>query len=186
MEAFSSKDLALKAQKKVLSRMASKTLAQFFIDDTSTEILDELYRVSKEFTGNKVESQKVLKNLVKVAVKIAVLYRHRQFNEAELGLAEDFKKKLRQGAMTAVSFYEVAFTFEQSVMADILTESRDLLLRLVDSHLTPKSHGRIKHVFNHFANEELLSKLYGAEGTYRAHLQKICEGLNKLIDEGTL
>ncbi|XP_078064971.1 tumor necrosis factor, alpha-induced protein 8-like protein 2 B [Mustelus asterias] len=186
MESFSSKDLAMKAQKKILSRMASKTLAQFFIDDTSTEILDELYRVSKEFTGNKAESQKVLKNLVKVAVKIGVLYRHQKFSEQELGLAEDFKRKLRQGAMTAVSFYEVAFTFEQSVMSQLLVESRDLLLRLVEGHLTLKSHGRICHVFDHFANADLLTKLYATEGPYRPHLQKICEGLNKLIEEGTL
>ncbi|XP_067832091.1 tumor necrosis factor, alpha-induced protein 8-like protein 2 B isoform X2 [Heptranchias perlo] len=186
MESFSSKDLALKAQKKVLSRMASKTLAQLFIDDTSGEILDELYRVSKEFTGNKAESQKVLKNLIKIAVKIGVLYHHHKFNEQELSLAEDFKKKLRQGAMTAISFYEVEFTFEQSVMTELLTGCRDLLLKLVQSHLTPKSHGRINHVFNHFANEGLLTKLYGAEGPYRSHLRKICEGLNKLIDEGTL
>ncbi|XP_041037726.1 tumor necrosis factor, alpha-induced protein 8-like protein 2 B [Carcharodon carcharias] len=186
MESFSSKDLAMKAQKKILSRMASKTLAQLFIDDTSAEILDELYRVSKEFTGNKAESQKVLKNLVKVAVKIGVLYRHQKFSEQELGLAEDFRKKLRQGAMTAVSFREVAFTFEHSVLVGLLHESRDLLLRLVRGHLTPKSHGRISHVFDHFANVDLLTKLYGPEGPYQAHLQKICEGLNKLIEEGTL
>ncbi|XP_051901887.1 tumor necrosis factor, alpha-induced protein 8-like protein 2 B [Pristis pectinata] len=186
MDSFNSKDLALRTQKKLLSRMASKTLAHLFVDDTSSEILDELYRVSKEFTGNKIESQKVLKNLVKIAVKIAILYRHQQFSREELGMAEDFKKKLRQGAMTVISFHEVAFTFEQSVMADILAESRDLLLKLVSSHLTPKSHGRIKHVFNHFANPDLLTKLYGPDDPYRSHLKKICDGLNKLLEEGTL
>ncbi|XP_038643220.1 tumor necrosis factor, alpha-induced protein 8-like protein 2 B [Scyliorhinus canicula] len=186
MESFSSKDLAMKAQKKILSRMASKTMAQFFIDDTSAEILDELYRVSKEFTGNRAESQKVLKNLVKVAVKIGVLYRHQRFSKQELALAEEFKRKLHQGAMTAVSFHEVAFTFEQSVMTELLGESRDLLLRLVEGHLTPKSHGRISHVFDHFANVDLLTKLYAPDGAYPAHLQKICAGLNKLIEEGTL
>ncbi|XP_060678314.1 tumor necrosis factor, alpha-induced protein 8-like protein 2 B [Hemiscyllium ocellatum] len=186
MEPVSSKDLAMKAQKKILSRLANKSLAQLLIDDTSAEILDELYRVSKQFTGNRAESQKVLKNLVKVAVKIGVLFRHRQFSESELGLAAEFRRKLRQGAMTAISFREVAFTFEAPVLTALLRESRDLLLRLVEGHLTAKSLGRIRHVFDHFGDGQLLSQLYGEQDPYRAHLQKICDGLGKLLEDGTL
>ncbi|XP_053331258.1 tumor necrosis factor alpha-induced protein 8-like protein 2 [Spea bombifrons] len=186
MENFSSKDLALQAQKKILSRMATKSMVNMFIDETSSEVLDELYRVSKEYTKNKTESQKVIKNLIKIAVKIGVLYRHNRFSSEELVLAEDFKEKLHNGAMTAISFYEVEFTYEKEVLPQILTESKNLLLRLVENHLTSKSLGRIQHVFNHFANQELLSQLYNPEGELRPHLQKICMGLNKLIDEGKL
>lgn len=107
MDAFSSKDMALKAQKKILSSMATKSSVQMFIDDTTSEILDELYRVSKEYTGNKTEAQKVIKNLVKIAVKIGVLFRNNCFSKDELVVAQEFKKKLHQGAMTAISFYEV-------------------------------------------------------------------------------
>ncbi|OCT66559.1 tumor necrosis factor alpha-induced protein 8-like protein 2 isoform X1 [Xenopus laevis] len=186
METFSSKDLALQAQKKILSRMASKSMVNMFIDETSSEILDELYRVSKEYTKNKTESQKVIKNLIKIAVKIGVLFRHNRFSPEELVLAEDFKNKLHNGAMTAISFYEVEFTFEKDVLPDILMECKKLLLRLVEKHLTPKSHGRIQHVFNHFADSEMLNQLYDPKGSLRPHLQKMCHGLNKLIDEGKL
>ncbi|KAM4690677.1 tumor necrosis factor alpha-induced protein 8-like protein 2 [Rhinophrynus dorsalis] len=186
MESFSSKDLALQAQKKILSRMATKSVVNMFIDETSSEILDELYRVSKEYTKNKSESQKVIKDLIKIAVKIGVLYRHNRFSHEELVLAEDFKNKLHNGAMTAISFYEVEFTFEKEVLPEILMECKNLLLQLVDKHLTAKSHGRIQHVFNHFADQEMLSQLYEPKGTLRPHLQKICQGMNKLLDEGKL
>ncbi|XP_060613986.2 tumor necrosis factor alpha-induced protein 8-like protein 2 [Anolis sagrei] len=186
METFSSRNLALQAEKKILSRMASKSMANMFIDDTSSEILDELYRISKEYTQNRAESQKVLKNLIKVAVKISVLYRNNRFSEEELGWAEAFKQKLHQGAMTAISFYEVDFTFEKAVLAEILHECRDLLLKLVEKHLTPKSHGRIRHVFDHFADPELLVRAYSPGEPYQPRLKKICEGLNRLIDEGRL
>lgn len=109
MDAFSSKDMAMKAQKKILSSMATKSSVQMFIDDTSSEILDELYRVSKEYSESKSEAQKVIKDLVKIAVKIGVLFRNNRFSPEELGVAQDFKKKLHQGAMTAISFYEVHF-----------------------------------------------------------------------------
>lgn len=107
MEAFSSKDLAMRAQKKILSRMATKASIQMFIDDTTSEILDELYHVSKDYTANKTEAQKVIKDLIKIAVKIGVLFRNNRFSVEELKVAQEFKKKLNQGAMTAISFYEV-------------------------------------------------------------------------------
>ena len=107
MESFSSKDMAMQAQKKILSHMANKSMVNMFIDDNSSEIMDELYRVSKEYTGNRTEAQKVIKDMIKIAVKIGVLFRHNRFSTGELGLAQDFKKKLHQGAMTAISFHEV-------------------------------------------------------------------------------
>ncbi|XP_060905778.1 tumor necrosis factor, alpha-induced protein 8-like protein 2 B isoform X2 [Labrus mixtus] len=186
MESFSSRDLAMRVQKKFLSTMATKGSVQMFIDDTTSEILDELYRVSKEYSGNKSEAQKVIKDLIKIAVKIGVLFKNNRFSTDELVVATDFKKKLHFGAMTAISFYEVDFTFDKVVMAELLTNCRDLLLKLVKSHLTPKSHGRINHVFNHYSDPELLTKLYEPDGPFRPHLTKICKGLNKLVEEGTI
>ncbi|XP_023281244.1 tumor necrosis factor alpha-induced protein 8-like protein 2 [Seriola lalandi dorsalis] len=186
MDAFSSKDMAMKAQKKILSTMATKSSVQMFIDDTTSEILDELYRISKEYSGNKPEAQKVIKNLIKIAVKIGVLFKNNRFSKEELGVAQEFKKKLHQGAMTAISFYEVDFTFDKAVMAELLTSCRDLLLKLVNAHLTTKSHGRINHVFNHYSDTELLTKLYDPSGPFRPNLTKICKGLNKLVEEGTI
>ncbi|XP_056116234.1 tumor necrosis factor, alpha-induced protein 8-like protein 2 A [Rhinichthys klamathensis goyatoka] len=186
MEAFSSKDMAMKAQKKILSHMASKSMAHMFIDDNSSEVLDELYRVSKEHSGNRAEAQKVVKNMIKIAVKVGVLFRHEKFSADELSLAQDFRKKLHHGAMTAISFQEVEYTFDKSVMMELLTDCRDLMLKLVEKHLTPKSLDRIRHVFNHYADPELLTHLYDPQGTLWSNLSKICSGLNRMIEEGKL
>lgn len=186
MDTFSTKNLALQAQKKLLSKMASKNMASIFIDDISSEILDELYRVTKEFTHNRKEAQKVIKNLIKIVVKLGVLYRNKQFGVEELVLMDRFRKKLHTLAMTAVSFYQVDFTFDRRVMSNMLNECRDLLHQAVNTHLTGKSHSRINHVFNHFADFEFLSALYGSSEPYQTHLQRICEGLNQMLDEGNI
>lgn len=110
--------MAMKAQKKILSHMASKSVVHMFIDDTSSEILDELYRVSKEHTGNRNEAQKVVKNLIKVAVKVGVLFRHNRFSADELSLAQEFKKKLHHGVMTTISFQEVSKFQPQTLKID--------------------------------------------------------------------
>ncbi|KAM6973669.1 tumor necrosis factor alpha-induced protein 8-like protein 2 [Aplochiton taeniatus] len=186
MESFSSKDMAMQAQKKLLSKMASKSVVQHFIDDTSSEILDEFYRVSKEHTGNRAEAQKVVRDLIKVVLKVGLLFRHNRFSQEELCLAEDFKRKLHQGAKTAISFHEVEFTFCKDVLSELLTECRDMLLKLVDKHLTTKSHGRVRHVFNHYSDPALLTHLYQPQGPLQLNLAKICSGLHTLMEEGKL
>uniref|UniRef100_A0A8D1AAY3 TNF alpha induced protein 8 like 3 n=1 Tax=Sus scrofa TaxID=9823 RepID=A0A8D1AAY3_PIG len=185
-DVFSSKSLALQAQKKILSKIASKTVANMLIDDTSSEIFDELYKVTKEHTHSKKEAHKIMKDLIKVAIKIGILYRNNQFSQEEVIIVEKFRKKLNQTAMTIVSFYEVEYTFDRNVLSKLLHECKDLVHELVQRHLTPRSHGRINHVFNHFADMEFLSTLYSLDGDCRPNLKKICEGINKLLDEKVL
>ncbi|KAL2764191.1 tumor necrosis factor alpha-induced protein 8-like protein 1 [Daubentonia madagascariensis] len=186
MDTFSTKSLALQAQKKLLSKMPSKAVVAALIDDTSSEVLDELYRATKEFTHSRKEAQKVLKNLVKVAVKLGLLLRGGQLGAEELALLQRFRHRARCLAMTAVSFHQVDFTFDRRVLATGLHECRDLLHQAVGPHLTAKSHGRINHVFGHLADCDFLAALYGPAEPYRSHLCRICEGLGRMLDEGSL
>lgn len=186
MDTFSTKSLALQAQKKLLSKVASKATAAAFIDDTSSEVLDELYRATKEFTRSRRAAQKVVKDLVKVAVKLGVLLRGGQLGAEELALLRRFRQGARRLAMTAVSFQQVDFTFDRRVLAAALLECRDLLHQVVGPHLTAKSHGRIDHVFGHFADGDFLAALYGPAEPYRSHLRCICEGLSRMLDTDSI
>nr|XP_020645762.1 tumor necrosis factor alpha-induced protein 8-like protein 3 [Pogona vitticeps] len=166
--------------------MATRTVVNMLIDDTSSEIFDELYKVTIEHLKNKKEAHKIMKDLIKIAVKIGILYRNNQFNAEELEIVEKFRKKLNQAAMTIVSFYEVEYTFDKQVLSELLHECKELVHELVERHLTARSHARINHVFNHFADLEFLTTLYGLDSECRPHLKKICDGINKLLDEKVL
>ncbi|XP_018412809.1 PREDICTED: tumor necrosis factor alpha-induced protein 8 [Nanorana parkeri] len=186
-DVFSSKYLAVQAQKKILGKMASsKYIATSLIDDTSGEVLDELYQVTKEFTQTKKDAEKIIKNLIKTVIKLAVLYRNSQFNQDEIALMEKFKRKVHQLAMTVVSFHQVDYTFDRNVLSKLLNECRDLLHQVIQRHLTAKSHGRINNVFDHFSNCEFLAALYNPFGPYKPHLQRLCDGVNKMLDEDNI
>nr|AFK11489.1 tumor necrosis factor alpha-induced protein 8-like protein [Callorhinchus milii] len=185
-EVFNSKSLAVQAQKKILGKMASKSIATALVDDNSSEVLDELYKTTKEFTQNKKEAEKIIKNLIKMVIKLGVLFRNNQFNDEETMLMEKFKKKLHQLAMTIVSFHQVDFTFDRNVLSKLLNECRDMLHQVIQRHLTAKSHGRINHVFNHFADCEFLAALYNPFGLYKNNLHKICNGVNKMLGDGNI
>ncbi|XP_007424209.1 tumor necrosis factor alpha-induced protein 8 isoform X1 [Python bivittatus] len=185
-DVFNSKSLAIQAQKKILGKMASKSIATALIDDTSSDVLDELYRVTKEYIQNKKEAEKIIKNLIKTVIKLAILYRNNQFNQEETVLMEKFKKKVHQLAKTVVSFYQVDYTFDRNFLSKLLNECRDLLHQIIHRHLTAKSHGRVNHVFDHFSDCEFLAALYNPFGSYKTHLQRLCDGVNKMLDEGNI
>ncbi|CAK8671808.1 tumor necrosis factor alpha-induced protein 8-like [Clavelina lepadiformis] len=181
-----SKDLALKAQKKILGKMASKNLTKMLIDEKTADILDEFCKINKLRTGNKKETEKLVKNLIKVMIKVAVLQRNDQFTCDELKLADKMQQKTKMTAMTIVSFYEVDFTFDKYVLSKQINEQRAILQQLVASHLTPKSKDRINSVFDALGDTEFLESLFEPDSKYRPHLSKIALRLNELIDEGVL
>lgn len=48
---FRARDIALKAQKKILSRMSSKGVAKVFVDDRMGSLLDNVYRLCKTYVS---------------------------------------------------------------------------------------------------------------------------------------
>lgn len=51
--AFKARDIGLRAQKKILSRMATKSIAKTFIDGTTASLLDNVYRLAKIHVSSK-------------------------------------------------------------------------------------------------------------------------------------
>ncbi|KAL4838646.1 hypothetical protein H8958_004223 [Nasalis larvatus] len=105
----------------------------------------------------------MLKNLVKVALKLGLLLRGDQLGREELALLWHFRNQAHFLAMMAISFQQVDFTFDQQVLAVGLLECHDLLHQAVGPQLTAKSHSCINHVFSHLANCDFLAVLYGPQ-----------------------
>ncbi|KAI8499132.1 negative regulation of leukocyte cell-cell adhesion [Branchiostoma belcheri] len=180
---FNSKNVALRAQKKVLSRMSTRKVAKSFMDDTTADLMDNLYRIARNHSGNKREAEKVMKDAVKIVVKIGILFRNEQFSQEELRIANDFVRRFRNLAMTVVSFYEVDFTYDKMFLLRSLAECREMLHRLVRNHLTEKSHGRIDHVFDFFGDGAFLDAVFQRESPHRKQLGLIVKDLHTLMDE---
>lgn len=166
--------------------MASKKIAKHFIDDTSARLLDQVYRVAREYSGSKKVAEKLMKDLIKTVIKVGILYRNEQFNREELEMAERFKKKFRTVAMTVISFYEVDFSFDKNFLSRALGECHSMLKQLVSRHLTDKSLGRIDNVFNFFSDTDFLDTMFRADSSYRPQLTKVVVDLNYLIDNNVL
>lgn len=182
---FNSKNFAIQAQKKVLGKLASKNVAKVFVDDTMSALFDNLYTIAKRDTGSKKEAEKLLKDLIKIAVKIGVLYRNKQFTDVDMKTAEEFRRQFKTTAMTIVSFHEVDFTYDRQFLSHSLEEAKKSLHGLIENHLTQKSHGRVDHVFDYFSKGDLLDKLFQNDA-FQDVRTEIADGLNTLIEHGDL
>ena len=185
-EAGGSKNLAIRVQKKMLGKMTSKKIAKVFIDDTMGELLDNVYKLCKDYKQSKKDGDKLIKNIIKITVKIGILFRNDQFNAEELKLAEAFRKKFHTTIMTFVSYCEVDFTFDRNYMVGLLADCAAILSKLVSRHLTDKSQGRIDHVFDFFQDGAFMDALFDPNSPLKPHLTAIVAGLNKLLEEGSI
>ncbi len=63
---FRAKDISLQVQKKLFGKIASKNVVKVFVDDTSANLLDNMNRVIKFYSGDKKVADKIIKNIIKV------------------------------------------------------------------------------------------------------------------------
>jgi hypothetical protein len=180
--AFKAKDIGLRAQKKILSRMANKSMAKVFIDDATSSLLDNIYKLIKQHTGSKKDAERIVKNIIKIVIKIAVLNKNDQFNNDERHLANQFHEKFQRLQMTITSFHEVDFSYDRAFLQPKITEIHKMLKELVERHLTDKSLSRIDEVFDFFNNSEFLDMLFRQNSPYRDLMEKIVTDMNKASD----
>ena len=178
---FNSHSIAMRIQKKVAGKLATTSAAKSFIDDDFSGLLDSLYDiVAAEVDVAKAD--KLVKNIIKMVVKIAILYKNNKFNDEELRLGMQLRRKLKMVAMTVVSFHEVDFSYDSEFLATHVQEIGKLTHDLVNQHLTPKSHGRIDLIVTLLGNKDLLDKVFAIDGKHHAKLPFISSVFAKVVD----
>jgi len=172
----------MQIQKKVFGKIATKGVVKALIDDDSGILLDALHKLAAKEMDSK-RAQKLVKDLIKIAVKVGLLYRNHQFNDAELAIGMKFKMKLRQIALTVISFHEVDFTYDKAFLVAAINELAKLLHDLVERHLTAKSHTRINNVVSFFTVGDVLDKVFNADGAYHDQLPQVSEVFARVVDQ---
>ncbi|CAF5048189.1 unnamed protein product [Rotaria sp. Silwood1] len=95
--------LGIRAQKKLLSKLSSKSVAKIFIDETSGRILDNLHKLVRNYSGKK-DADKLLKSIIKTIVKMGILYKNDLFTEHELKLIDEFRNRFHSLAKSIITY----------------------------------------------------------------------------------
>lgn len=189
MNDFKASRVAYEVQKSFANKFFSnKTVATSLIDDTSARLLDNLYLLLKVFTGNKDESKKTVRNIIKISVKIGMLQRGEKFSDEEKTGLIQIQRKLRTVAMTLVSFYQVDHTYDRLFVIKQLKDLEELLINLIQPHLTDKSLGRVDQIFTVVKTGEFLDSIYVPKKNLemREIMGQVVEDVNSCMEAGVL
>jgi len=186
---FKASVVAYEVQKSFANKFFSnKTVAKSLIDDTSGNLLDNLYLLLYVFTKNKKESEKTTRNIIKISIKLGMLQRGEKFSIEEKDSLIQIQKNLRAVAMTLISFYQVDFTYDRNFVIKYLTELETLLKNLIGAHLTDKSVGRVEQIFGVVKTPEFLDSVYVPKKNIemREIMGKVVSDLNCCLEAGIL
>jgi len=189
MSDFKASDVALEVQKHFANKFFSnKTVAKSLIDETSGNLLDNLYLLLFAYTKNKKESEKTTKNIIKIAIKIGMLLKGEKFSQEEKSSMIKIQKNLRTIAMTFISFYQVDHTYDRNFMIKYLTDLETLLKNLIKNHLTEKSVGRVEQIFGVMKTPDFLDSAYvpNRNVEMRDIMGKVVTDLTSCIEAGVL
>ncbi|XP_015118008.1 tumor necrosis factor alpha-induced protein 8-like protein isoform X1 [Diachasma alloeum] len=186
------RDLGLRAQKKLLGRVVSSGAGRsLFIDDATTSLLDNLFklmeRVAKSHPDmDKKQPEKVLKNIVKLSIKIGLLQRNQQLGPSDEAKINEIRTSLRATAMAVVSFHELEFSFDRLYLTRSLERCRTAIISLIKPHLTDKSQDRCDMVFDFLTNPDFLDSVFRQDSEHRPTLGLLVGDVNKALDAGHL
>ncbi|XP_063894992.1 tumor necrosis factor, alpha-induced protein 8-like protein 2 A isoform X1 [Helicoverpa armigera] len=182
--AWCARDISLRAQKKFLSRVGGSASARALVlDEHAAKLLDQFLTVLRERL-EKREAEKLVKHVIKSAVKLGVLRRHGQLSAADERALAAFRSKFHTVLMAVVSFCEVDFSYDRGFLQDALRESHQSLKAVVERHLTDKSVSRLAGVFSIASRGELLDSLFA--GQVDEDVLKLSRMLRKELDRGLL
>ncbi|XP_044001190.1 tumor necrosis factor alpha-induced protein 8-like protein [Aphidius gifuensis] len=186
------RDFGLRAQKKILGRVvASGAGRSLFIDDATTSLLDNLTklmeRVAKTHPNiDKKQPEKVLKNIVKLSIKIGLLHRNNKLGPDDNKKISEIRTNLRATAMSVVSFHELDFSFDRLFLTKSLDRTRSAIQDLIKYHLTDKSQERCDQIFNFLTNPDFLDAIFHQGSEHNANLGLLVADINKALDAGHL
>ncbi|XP_031771419.1 tumor necrosis factor alpha-induced protein 8-like protein isoform X4 [Apis florea] len=186
------RDLGLRAQKKLLGRVVSTGAGRsLLIDDATTSLLDNLYKLMERAAKtnpslDKKQPEKVLKNIVKLSIKVGLLQRNQQLNVTDDAKLAEIRTALRAVAMSVVSFYELEFSFDRAYLIKSLERCRTAIQTFIKPHLTDKSQDRCDQVFDFLTHSDFLDSVFRQDSEHRPILGMLVSDINKALDAGHL
>ena len=139
-------------------------------------------------TNDKKASEQTTTNVIKITVKIGMLFRGDKFSPDEKKDLQTIQKSLRNTSMTLISFFETDFTYDKSYLVRHISGLEDQLKSLVAPHLTEKSVGRVEQIFSVMKTPEFLDSTFvpGQKPEMRPLMAEVIADLNACMEAGVL
>lgn len=179
---FKPKNISLQAQKNIIGKI--QNAAKMLLDDNTTRLLDNLYDLTTLHLGSKKDSEKLLKNIIKIATKFAILQKNDVFSEEETIKLSILYQKFSKLQLTVISFFENEHFFDLNFVKNLINEINYLTKESLQKHLSEKSMKSIDNIFETIGNIAFLEAAFRTEPSpMRKIMAKIVMDLNEIIEQ---
>lgn len=184
-DAFTITDFALSTQKKFATKLASTgAIRNRLIDEESEKLFKTIHAIYKMYYNDKKQSEKLMKDTVKIIVKLGVLERAGKLDKSTSSRANQILKNV---VMTLISFSEVEFSFDKNLADKKMGELKSILHDLLKSgKVKEKTHGRLDNIFSVLGNADFLYEFYVNDAKYKDLQTRLTEHLNYTIEHKRL
>lgn len=182
---FSAASLSMKAQKKIASKLSTRKVTKLFLNDDVDKVFDNLYNILRTYYSKK-DAEKIVKNIIKLAVKMALLARNDLLSELDRNQLASVQKQLHALTLTIISFVQVKYSFERSHLIELMRNIQHSLAPLVSLKLSDNSLRRLDHVILHMTNKEFLEGLFKVDGPHAEVLSRFIITLEGLLESEDL
>lgn len=181
---FKIKDFAISTQKKFAQKLATNAVIRnSLVDDSITEIFNLINKIIRLYLNDKKKSEKVMKDIIKIIVKLGVLQHNNRLDQKLVGLANS---KLRHAVLTMISFHEVEFTFDKKLAVMKMTTVKETISSLLtNGQVKEKTHARLANVMQTLGDPDFLHALYH-NSKFSDLKAKLADLLNKAVDQGRI
>ncbi|MCP9260377.1 hypothetical protein DINM_003735 [Dirofilaria immitis] len=118
-------------------------------------------------------AEKVVKNIIKLVVKLSVILRNEKFTKEQQNQLTKIQRHMRQLCLTIISFGKVAFSYDYAYLNALLNETYRRLIPLVEQILSDKSKQRLDMIFEYLCKELVLDSLFRADGEHKNFFRKL-------------
>lgn len=187
-EHFNSQTISIKVQKKLASKLPTKKLVKFFIDETSARVFNNLNLLLRAYCGSKREANRLMKTVVKINAKLAILFINGVLSNSDIEILAKSRNAFAKVAQICLNVHKKKS--HANLNLDPLIEQFNVchnsIMVIARNYLTEKSQNKISLCTNFFCNRQFLATVFSNEPRYYELMEKICEDIQELIDRGML
>ncbi|OAF67568.1 hypothetical protein A3Q56_04715 [Intoshia linei] len=192
-ENFDIKSTIFKLEKKILTSMATKSIITALSSETETKFLKSLYGLIKMDTSKK-RAEKLIRNIIKISLKYTLIVRNggsnvNKFNTQELENIEMLQDRFNRLILTLLTYSSIPYTYDERYLIKELKDTENVLLFIIERHVTKKTISRIQDTFNYFTSSQFFYKLYRTtdkeiqeDVKYQNYVNKLVDSMNHMMD----
>ncbi|XP_029654038.1 tumor necrosis factor alpha-induced protein 8-like protein [Octopus sinensis] len=164
------------------SKLASSLkLTKNVIDEKTAGILDSSVALFLEFSKSKSFSESIIKDIMKLIIKIGILDRSGKLNDNDYDCLDHCRVVLEKIVQACSGFLIIDYTYNYEYLVERFRDLENGFSLLIGRHLSDRSKCRLDHIFEALTDQTFLDDCFMPNKPLRELFTNILYQLKELV-----